>query len=84
MGWLLKSHDCAGFGLGLVQMRVQLWPAGYTRGPLGGSAGLDALHVLVVFTDAGQCGYVKNVSHAVLGLLCRALDVRGRDQLGHV
>ena len=78
------SHDRTAFSFGFVKIGSycpQFWPAGPS---LGGPRGLVAFHILVALVDAGQSGHVKNVPHAVLRLQGRALQIWGRDLLGHV
>lgn len=83
--WMFTSHDRAGFGLGLMQTRhwVQLRSAGHVWRSLGSPGGLVAFDVLVL-VDAGQCGHMENVPHAVFWLERRTLDVRSWDLFGHV
>lgn len=79
-------HDRTGLGFALEQTwhGIMLRSTGHVRRSLGGSGRLVTLHVLAALVDAGQSSHVENVSHAVLRLQRRTLDVRSGDLLGHV
>lgn len=81
-----QSHDGAALGLVLAQVRghgCQVGPGRHVRDPLGAARRLAALYAFAALVDARQRGHVEDVTHAVLRLLRRALDVGRRDLLGH-